>query len=153
MPATFRTGDNDSNVLARYPVNVVQTVTDFVNADGTTPKKITGGDTTVLGARLDLMIFSSNDAAANIFYFYMHDGTTLSTIPFAYIAVPSTAGTDGATPQVSVLRSTDWDSIVSLDNNGNPFMMLTPGYSLYAAPVLAVTASQTIQVITWVHDY
>lgn len=153
MPATFRTNDQDTNALARYPVNVVPLVTDFVNADGTTAKKITGGDTTVLGARLDMLVLSSDDAQANIMNFFIHDGTTLSTLAMTFVGVPSLAGTDGATFSVSALRAETFEPLVHIDNNGNPYMMLGPGWSLYAAPTLAVTATKTIQVVSWINDY
>lgn len=153
--ATFRTSDQDSNTYARYPVEVINKITTFDSTNGTTPLAIASSTTTTLGSRVGKILISSNDTAANIMKFYLHDGTTMSTIPFGFVAVPNDSGTGSDTdkPVVSVLRSTDFDSIVELDNNGNPYLLLQAGWGVYGELLLAPSAGAVIQVISWVDNY
>lgn len=153
MPATFRSDDQNSNAFARYPVIVKPKITTFVNGNGTTAKAITESETTVLGSMVTQLIFTSDDIAANIFEFYLHDGTNLATLPFNYHAIEAQAGTNQSTSPVSILRSENFDPVVSLDNNGNPHIMLGPGWSIYAAPINAVGATYTVQCTAWSHDF
>lgn len=153
--ATFRTDDSNSNSYARYPVKVIHQVTTFTSADGLTAKKVAEGTTTVLGSRVNKIIITSNDTASNIIKFYLHDGTNLSALPIGFLPIPNNSGdsSDPAKNIISVLRSTAFDPLVDLDNNGNPYLLLSTEYSLYASLNLTVTATKTIQVATWLDDY
>ena len=153
--ATFRPDDNNSNTYARYPVKVINQLTTFVTADGTTAKKIAEGTTTVLGSRINKILISSDDTTSNIIKFYLHDGTSLSPLPIGFIAILNNSGdgSDTAKNVVSVLRSEALDPIVELDNNGNPYLLLSTEYSLYASVTTAITAAKTIQVAVWLDDY
>lgn len=149
----FRADDNNSNTYARFPVEVVPQVTNITSADGTTPKLIVSNPTTTLGYRLDLLLVTTNDNLSNIMTLYLHNGTTLSSLPFAFCTIPNESGIGVTNHAVSVLRSTNLESTVNLDNNGNPFIMLGVGWSIYAAMTNAVSATKTVQVAAWSHSY
>lgn len=153
MAATFRTNDVQSNTYARFPVKVLPKVTTFTDADTTTAKVISISDTSVLGSRIDSIVITTDDASNNNMFFYLHDGTSLSTLPIAHVGVAGNSGTDGTTLSVSALRANTLEPLVMLDNNGNSYIMLGPGWTLYAAMGADVTASATVQVAVWGHDY
>ena len=152
--ATFRSDDTNTNTLARFPAQVRPKVTEFVAGDTTTAKQITTTETAVLGTRVDKILLSTNDAATvQHVNFYLHDGTTLSTLPFAWVPLPQSSGTDGLTIPVSALRSTEFQGVVELDNNGNPYIMLGVGWSIYAAMGATINGTDTVQISAWGHDY
>lgn len=155
MPLTFRSNDTNSNTYARFPVEIKNQLTNFVTADSTNLKTIATSTTTHLGSRIAKILVSSDDTASNIMRFHLFDSTTASTLPFGFIAIPNASGTgeDTAKGAVSVLRSTDFDPIVDLDNNGNPYLLLEAGWSLQASLILAPSADKTIQVACWIDNY
>lgn len=153
--ATFRADDTNSNTYARYPVRIINQITTFVNGDGLNAKKIAEGTTTTVGSRISKILITTDDTAVNIFKFFLHDGTSTSLLPIGFISVPANSGdsTSNNNNTVSVLRSTNIDPLVDLDNNGNPYILLSPEYSLYGSVTTAVSASKTLQVAVWIDDY
>jgi hypothetical protein len=154
MAATFRTDDQNSNTFARFPVQVLNQVTTFTNADGTTAKKIAQGDTTVLGSKISKILVTTTEVIGNTLKLWLHDGTSLSTLPITFVGIPANSG-DGSTTAncVSVLRSTAVDPCVELDNNGNPYLLLSKTFSIYASVSTAVASTKTLQVSVWIDDY
>lgn len=155
MVATFRFDDINSNSYARFPVEVINKITEFDNSNGINTKKITNSSTTYLGQKISKILVSSDDSADNLLKIYVHDGSSVSSNPIGFVSIPleSGMGSDVTKPIVSVLRSADFDPIVDLDNNGNPYLMLNVGWSLYAALDSAPGAGKIIQVYTQVDDY
>jgi len=154
MPATFRTDDTNSNSYARFPVQVRHVVTTFNPADTTTAKIIATGDTTVLGSRISKILVTSSDID-NTMLFYLHNGTTNTLLPIFFNTIPANSGEGSVTNKlaVNVLRSIDMDGVVDLDNNGNPYIMLSAGWSLSASMLSTVAADEMIQISVWIDDY
>lgn len=155
MPATFRTDDSDSNAYARFPVQSFQKITTFNTANFASPQLVASGETSVLGSRISKLIVTTNDTLDNQIQYYLNDGSLLSTLPFAFDGVPALSGSgiDVAKFAINSLRSSAFEQLVDLDNNGNPFFMLQAGYSIYARLTSSVSAAKTVQVISWVDDY
>lgn len=147
--ATFRLNDTNSNTFARFPVKNNISVTTILSADGTTPKKILEGSTTVLGSRISKILISSNDTS-RVINLFLHNGTIISELPFISFSIA-----DGSTNKVysNILNIPELSDIIERDNNGNKFFMLDTNYSIYASVDSSVTSLKTIQFSSWVEDY
>ena len=154
MPATFRLDDANSNSYARFPVQVRHIVTTFDPVDTTTAKIIVTGDTTVLGSKISKILVTST-STDNTILFYLHNGTINTALPIFFNSIPANSG-DGSMANkvaVNVIRSTTMDPIVDLDNNGNPYLMLSPGWSLSASMLTTIEATKMVQISIWIDDY
>lgn len=160
MPADFRLDDPNSNSYARFPVQVRNIVSFYVTADGTAPsatKEIANVETTVIGARIS-KILVTNSSSDNVILFYLHagnDGPPVGALPAFFCAIQADVGmgTDITKPAISVLRSINLDPVVDLDNNGNPYIMISPGWALSAGMISAVDAAAAVQVSVWIDEY
>ena len=155
MPATFRTDDSQSNAYARFPVQNIQKIVTFNSSNFATPQLILTGETTVLGTRVSKIIVTTNDTLDGQVQFFLHNGTSLSTLPFAFDGIPALSGSglDPTKPAINCLRSVSFEQLTDLDNNGNPFFMLQVGYTIYARITNTISSLKTIQIITWADDY
>lgn len=155
MAATFRIDDSQSNAYARFPVQNIQKIITFDSSNFAVPQLIAEGNTTVLGSRVGKIMISTNDTLDNQIQFYLHDGSNIAALPFAFDGIPALTGSglDTSKFATNCLRSTGFEQIVDLDNNGNPFFMLQVGYSIYAKINTQISALKTIQVTTWLDDY
>ena len=127
-----------------YPGSINNAVLDVENADGTTAQDfITAGAN---GSRVDGISVTSDDTVAIDLIVNYNDGTTDFAI--ARVTIPIGAGTDGATPPVSLLNITDM-----------PFLGEDLSYYLKAtkkitiAAQTAVTAAKKISLVAILGDY
>lgn len=121
----------------------------FVNADGTAIKTIFTAGTE--GSRVQSVSIVSDDTAPVVFNVYRNDGIT--DLQIGEITVPAGAGTDGTTPAVSLLNTTEFPFLLT-DNNGNFYIELegTPELITMAAQS-AVTAAKTVTVNAFGKNY
>jgi hypothetical protein len=149
----FRSDDQDSNTRARFPVSVEPILTTFTSVDGSNSKLIVSNPTSTLGYRLDSLLVSTDDEISNMATFYFHNGSSLSSIPFSHCPILDDSGVGGSRDAISVLRSANFEYFVSLDNNGNPFLMLGVGWSIYASLLYSPTVTKTVQFYALTHSY
>lgn len=153
--ANFRVEDQNSNAYARYPVKSVQNVGQFNNTNWSVPQKIAESQTIYVGSKISKIVISSTDSIDNVMMFWYHDGNELSPIPFAFEAIPSFSGTgqDLNKIPINVLRSSKFEPFVDYDNNGNTYLFLEIGSSIYANLQSPVSENTVIQTISWLDDY
>jgi hypothetical protein len=155
MPASFRIDDSNSNAYARYPVKSLQKIAIFNNSNWSIPQLIASGDTTVVGSRISKILISTDDTLDNLIKFYLHDGTSLSTLPFSFESVPALSGSglDVSKITINCLRSTKFEPFIDYDNNNNTYLFLETGYSIWAVLQNAISATKFVQTIAWLDDY
>ena len=86
-----------------YPGTIKNAALDVENADGTTVQDLLTAGTN--GARVNFISVVSDDTSDVVLDIIYNDGTTDYII--GAITIPAGSGTDGTTPSVSVLNSTD----------------------------------------------
>jgi len=120
----------------------------FANADGTTAKTLytAAADDAVVKA---IMVTSTDTAARNL-RLIINDGSTDRTI--GTVNIPITAGTTGSITAVDMLGAALMPGL-PLDQQGKRILPMQAGHILKVAPLVAVTATFTIDVTAVVEEY
>lgn len=125
------------NVSGYAPIKAV-----FTSADSTNAKAI--GTANAADANLIWLSITSTDTAANDILLYLNDGSTDYLI--GHIDVPALAGSDGSTPAVNGLNSTNLPFLLLDDTGSNRYLPLDGGCVLKATVRVAVTATKQITI-------
>jgi hypothetical protein len=122
----------------------------FVNADGAT--NISGANTKEIisdpGADdgvIRMISASTDDSASNDIIFFAYDGVT--KYPIGLVNLPLGSGTSTGTKAINCLNSIEMPHFRT-DKDGNKYMVLKSGYSIYAGMRAAVTAAKTVSIFT-----
>lgn len=133
-------------------LNVTQNIktpgVSFVNADGTAAKTLAtaGANDSVVKS---IMVTSNDTSTVNV-KVIVNDGTTDRII--GTVAVATLAGTSGSAAAVDLLSSSLLPGL-PLDQNGKRVLPLQGGHLLKVAPLAAVTAAKTVDIVAVVEDY
>jgi|GEM_PF-1162246 len=141
------------NITPVFTTGISMTGTTFANADGAGDVTGTNSKSVCAAAANDSRIYkvciTSNDTSARDMLFYLYNGTTKFLI--GAISVPAGSGMSSAAISVSFLAGLTL--YVRQDQNGNYFINLPTGWSLYAAAGAAVTAGKLITVVCSTEDF
>lgn len=120
----------------------------FANADGTAYKTLytAAADDAVVKS---IMVTSTDGTARNL-KVAMNDGTTDRII--GTVNIPITAGTTGAIASVDLLSGSLLPGL-PLDQQGKRILPMQATHILKIAPLVAVTAAATIDVVAVVEEY
>ena len=127
-----------------YPDTIKNAALDIENADGTTKQTLlTAGSG---GARVGSIGAVSDDTSAVILDIFYNDGT--SDFLLGSVNIPTLSGTDGSTPAVALLNSTDLPFL-----NEDLCFFLEAGDSIKIAPHNAVTSAKKVTLVAQYGDY
>lgn len=120
----------------------------FANADGTAYKTLytASADDAIVKS----IMVTSNDTAAVNLKVAINDGVTDRVI--GTVNIPITAGLTGAIAAVDLLGSSLMPGL-PLDQNGKRVLPLQGTHVLKVAPLVAVTAAKTVDVVAVVEEY
>jgi hypothetical protein len=116
----------------------------FVNADGTALTSLWAAGAN--GGKITAINCTSDDTATVNMKVAIYDGANsflIGTVPIVTLS-----GTNGVAAAVNVLDS-DYIPCLDIDNG----IYLPTGYSVYGAPLAAVTAAKTVNVVAIGVDY
>lgn len=125
------------NVSGYAPIKGV-----FTSADTTVAKAI--GTANAADANLIWLSITSTDTVANDLLVYLNDGTTDYLI--GHIDVPALSGSDGTTPAVNGLNSTNLPFTLLDDTGLNRYLPMDGGTIIKMAARLTITATKAINV-------
>lgn len=112
------------------------------NSDGTS--LVTVYTPPTAGAKIAaLMAVSTDSAARDIGLFITKGGVDY---PLCTVAVPITAGTIAATPQVNLINRTSAPGL-PLDSDGQAYILLETGAVLKAKALVAITAATFMNIV------
>jgi hypothetical protein len=117
-------------------------VTDFVNADSTNAKGISGEESPEGESLVKALLVTNTDTVDISFDIgFLEDATFY---PMFRVVVPANAG--GSVTPLDLLRYADMKKITELDPNGKEMLSLYDnGYILAAKPVTAVPSGDTVR--------
>lgn len=120
----------------------------FANADGTAYKTLytASADDAIVKA----IMVTSNDTAAVNLKLAINDGVTDRII--GTVNIPITAGLTGAIAAVDLLGSSLMPGL-PMDQNGKRVLPMQGTHVLKVAPLVAVTAAKTVDVVAVVEEY
>lgn len=96
------------------------------------------------GDKIESIVVTSTDSATQSLVLAIVTAT--NTFILGVVSIPATAGTVATIVSVDVLRSTQLPGL-AYDANGNKYLYLPSGSTLYVGTLAAVTAAKTIDVI------
>lgn len=120
----------------------------FANADGTTAKTLytAAADDAIVKS---IMVTSNDTSTVNV-KVIINDGSTDRII--GTVAVATLSGTSGSAAAVDLLSSSLLPGL-PLDQNGKRVLPLQGTHVLKVAPLVAVTAAKTVDVVAVVEEY
>lgn len=118
----------------------------FANADSTNFKTVMSAG--VSGSRLDSLIASSTDTAANVLQLAVQKSSVDYII--GEVTIPANAGTNGSVKSVACLNSTDIPGLAYAENGA---LFLESGAALRARVKTAVAGSFAVQLFGLGGDY
>jgi hypothetical protein len=138
-----------------FPQTVKNYSAQILPADTTAKKTLVTGATN--GTKIEMINIASTDTAAKDVQFWMNNGSV--DLLVATIAVPANSGNTNALAVQGLLSSNNttapflpWFQF-PLDNNGNRYLMVSSGYTLKAAVLVAVTAAKEIDILCQGGDF
>lgn len=127
---------NKEPVFILTPLNITQNTqiaNTFANGDGTAAKDIVNGATD--GTVIQDLICTSSSTGAELIKVLLLDADGGTARLIGTVNVPALSGTNGTTPSVSLLNTTDIPSLAKRDDGA---LLLAAGQKLQCAPVAAV---------------
>lgn len=120
----------------------------FVNADGTSLKTLytAGADDAIVKS----IMCTSNDTSTVNMKIVVNDGSTDRII--GTVAVATLSGTSGSAAAVDLLSASLLPGL-PLDQNGKRVLPLQGTHVLKVAPLAAVTAAKTVDIVAVVEEY
>ncbi len=117
----------------------------FINADGTTAKKVFTPEATDGGAVMQINV-TSTDTSDVVMQVNVNNGST--SFLLGSVNVPAGSGTNGVLPSVNIL---DPSMITGLQNDGS--LTVLGGHTVQVNPVSAVTATFSVDIVPQSGDY
>lgn len=96
------------------------------------------------GSKVEAINVSSTDSAAQTLLLILYDGTALNILGAA--PIPIAAGTNGTAPSVNALNNSLITGLPT-DSNGNKYLYLPSGSSLYCGTPVIVTSGKQLSVV------
>lgn len=120
----------------------------LANADGTTPKELVAGaaDDSIIKA---LFVTSDDTTARDLMLYHRTGGTNYV---MGHVDIPSGAGTSGTTGEVNGLNPDNLPSLPT-DAQGNRYIPVQYGSSIYVGMLVAVASGKTVTVTAVVEDF
>lgn len=136
-----------------FPQAIRGVITQFTNTDSTTAKSVFAAGSN--GSKVENIMVSSSDTTARDLILGIYNGTTNFAI--GIVSIPITAGTVDSTFSVDYLRSTQFGGQTYMgfnyDPNGNKYLYLPSGFSLYMNVGVAVTSAKAINIYVQGGDF
>jgi len=98
------------------------------------------------GTKVETINVSTTDTSNNTLYLLLNNGTFLSIL--SVFSIVAGSGTTTTTPSVNLLTSTQFPGLSS-DSNGNKYLYLPSGSSLYVGTLAAVTSAKQVSVVAF----
>ena len=128
-------------VIQNYGVQIA-------NTDSTTKKLLCGAGTN--GTKIEFIQASTTDTSNNTLQLYLYDGTTYHLV--TTYTVTAGSGNSGTVAAFNILNSSQVPAF-PYDSNGNKYIYLKNGWSLYVGVTVAVTSGKTLDIIAQGEDY
>lgn len=118
------------------------------NSNGTTPVSLYTASAN--DAVLKCLIATSTDTSAVNLQVFVDDGTTVGLL--GTVRIPAASGTDGATASVDILNSSLLPGL-PVDMNNRRILPLAAGYVVKVAPLVAITSTKQVDLISSSEEY
>lgn len=121
----------------------------WVNADSANTKKTvcTAG---VNGSKVVGLTATSTDTSNRLAQVWLTRSATSYLL--ASVSVPTLSGTDGTTPVVNLMNTTDWPGL-PVDADGQPYLFLDSGDTLQVSFTAQITAAKEADVTALSADF
>jgi hypothetical protein len=131
-----------------FPQNLQNYGVQILPADTSTKKLLAAGGTN--GTKIEFISASSTDTSARDLNIYLYDGTTYHLM--YTISIVINAGNTNAIAAVNILNNS-MSPAIPYDSNGNKYIYLKSGWSLYVATSTTVTAAKIVDIIAQGEDF